>query len=93
MLYNVDMDPHLQQDLAAQFPEVCLEAKAHLADWQDEMLGSMPAGYTMDPMRTVLAEGGPFHVRGCLRSYLQRLRDTSRSALAERLGQLHPGEL
>lgn len=92
MLYNVDLDPHLQQDLAAQLPGICLQGRAALAAWQDDMQATMPAGYTIDPMRIVLAEGGPYHARGNLNRYLQRLRDSGRSAQAERLALLHPGE-
>lgn len=92
MLYNVDLDPHLQQDLTAQLPGICLQGRAALAAWQDDMQATMPAGYTIDPMRIVLAEGGPYHARGNLNRYLQRLRDSGRSAQAERLALLHPGE-
>jgi arylsulfatase A-like enzyme len=92
MLYNVEDDPHLQVDLASQHPDICAQARTYLLAWQDEMLASMPAGYTVDPMRTVLAEGGPYHARGNLRRYLQRLRETGRSAQAELLEQQHPGE-
>lgn len=92
MLYNVDLDPHLQWDLALHQPDVCLQGRDYLGTWQDEMQATMPAGYTVDPMRTVLAEGGPFHARGNLRRYLQRLRDSGRAEQAERLAQSHPGE-
>jgi arylsulfatase A-like enzyme len=93
MLYDVVSDPHLQQDLAEHEPGVCMQARALLASWQDEMQASMPAGYTVDPMRTVLAEGGPFHARGNLRRYLQRLRESGRASQAEQLAQRHPDEI
>jgi hypothetical protein len=38
-----------------------------------------------DPLWTVLAEGGPAHVRGQLPAYLQRLRRTGRAHWADRL--------
>jgi hypothetical protein len=41
--------------------------------------------HPVDPMRTVLAEGGPFHVRGEKERYLARLRATARHDAAERL--------
>jgi choline-sulfatase len=93
MLYNVDRDPHLQQDLAPQHAELCHLVRATLGYWEDEMQATMPAGYTADPMRTVLAEGGPFHARGNLKRYLQRLGDTGRAKQAELLEQKHPEEL
>jgi choline-sulfatase len=93
MLYNVATDPHLQHDQAGEMPELVLQAAARLSAWQDRMFASMPAGYTVDPLRTVLAEGGPFHTRGHLRAYLERLRATGRADKAERLAELHPDEL
>jgi choline-sulfatase len=92
MLYNLDQDPHLQQDAAPDHPEECLQGRALLAEWQDAMQASMPAGYTVDPMRTVLAEGGPFHARGNLKRYLQRLRQSGRAGQAAQLEREHPGE-
>lgn len=93
MPYNVDLDPHLQQDLAAQMPEVCQQARETLTSWQDEMQSSMPASYTVDPLQTVLAEGEPFYARGNLQRYLPRLRATGRADQAGQLEQRHPGEL
>ncbi|RPI80307.1 MAG: sulfatase [Chloroflexi bacterium] len=93
MLYNVELDPHLQWDLALHQPDVCLQGRNYLGSWVDKMQATMPVGYTVDPMQTVLAEGGPYHARGNLRRYLQRLRESGRAEQAERLAQLHPDEL
>ena len=37
--------------------------------------------------------GGPYHVRGKLESYLQRLRKTERSHLADQLAEKYASEL
>jgi choline-sulfatase len=92
MLYKIDDDPHLQHDLAGQEPQVIQETRSRLSAWQDDMLAHMPAGYMVDPMRTVLAEGGPYHARGYLSSYLQRLRATGRADQADLIAKLHPDE-
>ncbi|MEM9489834.1 MAG: sulfatase, partial [Myxococcota bacterium] len=47
----------------------------------------------VDPMWTVLREGGPKHTRGQLSGYLDRLRRTERGRWADRLAAAHPGEL
>lgn len=47
----------------------------------------------VDPMMTVLREGGAFHTRGYLPGYLNRLRATGRAQHAEHLAKLHPNEL
>jgi len=51
------------------------------------MLAAGPNGD--DPMDHVLAEGGPFHTRGRLESYCERLRATGRAHHAEFL-ERHP---
>ena len=44
-------------------------------------------------METVLNEGGPFHVRGELAGYLERLRETDRGHWIEELKRQHPDEI
>jgi hypothetical protein len=56
------------------------------------MMASMPRGRVADPMRLVLDEGGPFHARGHLRVYAERLQATGRQGAAEQLRQRHPRE-
>ena len=69
-------DPHEQDDLAADRPAVVADARAQLAGWLDEQLARSYA--PQDPLATIAAEGGPFHVRGHLDEYLERLRATGR---------------
>jgi hypothetical protein len=40
-----------------------------------------------------MQEGGPYHVRGKLESYLQRLRKTERSHVADQLAKKYASEL
>jgi hypothetical protein len=63
---------------------------ALLSDWQYEMM--LSSRTDVDPLMTVLREGGPFHTRGMLPGYLARLRDTGRTNHAERLAARHPAE-
>ena len=44
-----------------------------------------------DPMDVVMAEGGPFHCRGELPAYLERLRATGRGGWADRLATRDQG--
>ena len=62
-----------------------------LESWHDEMMRT--AMHPVDPMRTVLAEGGPLHARGALPAYIKRLRETGRGAFAERLIANHRDEI
>ncbi len=92
MLFNVADDPHEQTDLAAEKPELCREAGYRLLEWFDEMMDTQLDGYTEDPMRTVLAEGGPCHARGRLRDYCAYLEKTGRGWAVEELRKRHPRE-
>lgn len=91
MLFDLEVDPHEQHDLSAERPDVVNRAMGLLADWQQEML--LRSAHDVDPMMTVLREGGPFHTRGELAAYAERLRATGRSAHADRLEALHPDEI
>lgn len=91
MLWDLESDPHEQRDLAAERPEVVARGLALLAEWYGEMAQS--SKHDVDPMLTVMREGGPLHTRGMLRNYLARLRATGRAAHAERLERLYPAEV
>jgi len=92
MLFNIEDDPHEQTDLAAERPEIAREGAQLLNQWTDEMMATQVDGYTVDPMQTVLAEGGPFHTRGRLKAYCQRLEATGRGHHVAELKRRHPGE-
>ncbi len=91
MLFDLAHDPHEQHDLAAEHPEVVDRAMALLADWQHAMM--LESGADIDPLMTVLREGGPFHTRGMLPRYLERLRTTGRGDHAARLAARHPEDV
>jgi hypothetical protein len=51
------------------------------------------SNHNVDPMMTVLREGGPWQVRGQLPGYVERLRATGRAAAAEWLLAEHQEDL
>jgi len=83
MLFDLESDPHQQNNLSASRPEVAQRAGEILTTWRDRLLPGAARG--RDPHENVMAEGGPFHVRDQLPDYLRRLRDTGREALAMQL--------
>jgi arylsulfatase A-like enzyme len=83
MLFDVAADPHQQHDEAGDRPDVAGRGRDLLQGWLDDLRPGAARG--RDPHDNVLAEGGPFHVRGQLPDYLTRLRATGRGALADRL--------
>ncbi len=91
MLFNLSRDPHEQSDISGAHPDLTDHALALLNDWEREQMLSSTT--KIDPMTTVLCEGGPFHTRGFLAAYLKRLRATGRGQYAERLERLHPDEI
>lgn len=87
MLFDLEADPHEQHNLAATHPKLVEHAEGLLGQWHAE---AMSGASHPDPMESVLAEGGPFHTRGKLEAYLQRLRETGRVKWAARLRETHP---
>jgi choline-sulfatase len=92
MLFDVINDPHEQRNLAKSRPELCREGERMLNAWHGKMMATMPGGRTVDPMQVVLEEGGPFHARGELRRYIERLKASGREGAIEQLKLRHPRE-
>ena len=90
MLFDILADPHEQVDLAEDRPDIIGAGAEILQSWSETQLDRSfsPA----DPMRIVLEEGGPFHTRGHLPRYLDRLRETGRAEWAGELQARHPEE-
>lgn len=103
MLYDLASDPFEQNDVASEHPEVCREGAWRLANWHDEQMQKMAvtASDVVDPLWTVIAEGGPMHARhrpsdSPLPAYLKRLEATGRAdgarALREKYARWLPAE-
>ena len=90
MLFDIASDPHEQFDLAGSDTSARKNGLALLEDWTATQLDRSYA--PRDPMQTVLGEGGPFHTRGHLPAYLDRLRATGRGHWANQLATRHPDE-
>jgi arylsulfatase A-like enzyme len=90
MLFDVKNDPHEQHDLARQRPDLVGRAMTMLDAWHAEMMRT--ATHPVDPMWTVMREGGPFHTCGYLTNYVERLRSTDRGKWADELLAKHADE-
>ena len=90
MLFDLEADPHEENNLAEDCPDELALGLRYLVTWLDEITGG--AEGQADPMWSVLSEGGPFPVRGELPAYLERLRNTGRSHWADELMRVHPRE-
>jgi hypothetical protein len=91
MLFDLTEDPHEQHNLAAERPAIMQQALVMLEDWYQHMMAT--SKHNVDPLMTVMREGGPFHTRGELPGYLERLKATGRAHHAEILAARHPDEL
>jgi choline-sulfatase len=91
MLFNLKEDPYEQHDLAETQRDICKEAVYLLNEWHDEMMNTMK--YDVDPLWTVMKEGGPYHAKGFLKDYLVRLENTGRGEAIPELKRRHPREL
>ncbi|MEK3910280.1 sulfatase [Paenibacillus sp. FSL H7-0331] len=90
MLYNLAEDPKEQHNLAAERRDICFEAVYYLNEWHDGMMRRNSDA--VDPLWTVMKEGGPFHAKGYLKKYIDRLKETGRGHLVPELVRRHPGE-
>ncbi len=90
MLFNIEEDPHEENNIAENRPDLCKEAVYILNEWHDDMMATMQDA--ADPLWTVIREGGPFHARGHLPSYCERLKETERGWAIEELKKRHPNE-
>ncbi|WP_375103177.1 sulfatase [Paenibacillus sp. RS8] len=61
MLFDLKDDPYEQHNLAEVRKDICMNAVYLLNEWHDNMMGSMDCD--IDPLWTVLKEGGPYHAK------------------------------
>lgn len=103
MLFDLEADPHEQDDLAEDHPELCREGQWRLSRWQDAQMQKMAltSNDVIDPLWTVIREGGPFHasltygqpqVDG-FKDYLQYLEETGRKEGADKLREKYAVQL
>lgn len=90
MLFELGSDPFERHNLAESRPDLVAYASMKLINWLGEMM--VNSGADVDPLMTVLREGGPFHCRGELGPYLDRLKSTGRGQHADALRARHPRE-
>lgn len=83
MLFNIKEDPYEQRDVSRDHPELCAQGAKIILDWQDEQM--LRSDSQIDPLWTVLREGGPYHTWRHLDEYLARLEATGRKEGAEKL--------
>jgi len=88
MLFDVVADPHEQTNLGDQDPTTTASLRETLDEWLSIQLERSYA--SRDPLLTILDEGGPFHIRGHLPAYLDRLRDTGRGHWVDPILARHP---
>ena len=91
MLFDLGNDVHQQHDLVDDDQPTRDTGRRLLNDWRTTSLET--ATTPVDPMDVVLDEGGPFHCRGRLPGYLERLRATGRGGWADVLADRHPAEM
>ncbi len=90
MLFDVARDPHETDDLWDEDGPASELGASLLEEWTSAQLELTGLD---DPLDVVRAEGGPFHVRGHLGPYVERLRATGREGWARVLVDRHSGEL
>ncbi|MBI4976787.1 MAG: sulfatase [Spirochaetes bacterium] len=83
MLFNRFKDPHETKNLADAKPETVNEGLAILQCWIDEQMEC--ADRKEDPFMKVIAEGGPYHLRGRLDGAIAHYEKIGRKDLADKM--------
>ena len=81
MLFDYENDFHMLKNLADEKPEIVQIGLRLLNSWHKKMMDKSTS--TIDPMETVLREGGPYHTRGQVENYLKRLKKSDRGELGK----------
>lgn len=76
MLFDLEKDPYEQEDVKDKHQNICEKGAKIILDWHDEQMMKSP--YEVDPLWTVMKEGGPYHTWGSLDDYIVRLEKTGR---------------
>ena len=93
MLFDIKNDPFQLNNLAEEKKEICWKASYLYEQWYIENMKKMVYDNTVDPLWTVIQEGGPYHIKGHLKDYARRLENTERAWAAEALKNRHQREL
>ena len=83
MLFNIKEDPHEVKNLAEEREDIVGKCMMMLDEWYEEMMNK--SDNRIDPMQTVLKEGGPYHTREDAEAYAKRLKETGREKHAEKI--------
>ncbi|MEK6645044.1 MAG: sulfatase [Candidatus Firestonebacteria bacterium] len=83
MLFNIKEDPHEINNLASKNPQLVNKYLKLLEQWHKDMVDSSDT--KIDPMDTVLKEGGPFCTRYDAQKYANRLNKTGRKKHAQKI--------
>ncbi|KKK45473.1 MAG: Arylsulfatase [Candidatus Lokiarchaeum sp. GC14_75] len=81
MLFDYEKDYHMLKNIADERPEIVEKGVELLETWHKNMIPDNSS--KIDPMETVLKEGGPFHTRGILDYYLNRLKKSGRENMVK----------
>lgn len=92
MLFNIKEDPFQLNNLAEKEKEICWKASYLYQEWYIENMKKMVYSNTIDPLWTVIQEGGPYHTRGQLKKYCERLEKTGRGYAVPEMKKRHPNE-
>lgn len=103
MLHDLEADPHEQNNLAEDHPELCHEGQWRLSRWHDAQMQKMALNSSdvVDPLWTVVREGGPFHASLTygqpkyegFEVYMNYLEETGRKEGADQLREKYTDQL
>ncbi|MFX0076635.1 MAG: sulfatase, partial [Candidatus Hermodarchaeota archaeon] len=86
MLYDFENDFHMTNNLAQERPDIVEQGLQFLNEWYTQMTKSSPV--LKDPIRIVIEEGGPFHLRERITTYLKKTKRSDREEILNAIQQI-----
>jgi len=85
MLFDREKDFHMTKNIVEEKQNFVEKGLKLLNEWHNEMMKVSDS--EIDPMWTVIKEGGPLHSRGMLELYIKRLKETGREEAVKKILQ------
>jgi len=90
---TVDTGLHYHLDLGSTMAELLGKSPSKSWDGQSYAPAITEKNAAASPLWMVMKEGGPFHAKGHLQHYIERLKVTGREGAIAELVRRHPGEM
>lgn len=91
MLFDLTADFHEQNNIAKEYPEIVIKAKAILFDWTNEQMANLEFGHCDDPLWYIYHNEGPYHAKNSHKQvFIDNLRNAKLNDMANLVDEYDP---